>query len=99
MYIYNVTISIDETIKDEWLQWMINVHVPDVMKTGLFVENKILKILSEEDNGNTYSFQYFFRIMEDYEKYKLEFAPTLQKEVAEKYQGKFVAFRTLLQVI
>jgi hypothetical protein len=99
MYIYNVTVSIDPSIREEWLQWMKNVHVKDVMATNLFAENKILKILSEEDEGNTFSFQYFFEKMEDYEKYKKEYAPALQKEVAEKYAGKFAAFRTLLEIL
>jgi hypothetical protein len=34
-----------------------------------------------------------------YETYKTEFAPALQKEVTERYPGKFVAFRTLLEVL
>jgi hypothetical protein len=99
MYIYNVTVSIDEAIRVEWLNWMKSVHVPDVMATGLFTESKILKVLSEEDEGNTFSFQYYFNKMEDYNKYKNEFAPKLQKDVADKYAGRFAAFRTLLEVI
>ena len=99
MIIYNVTINIDKDIHEEWLNWMKNVHVPDVMSTGLFTESIILKVLSEEDQGNTFSFQYTFIKMEDYNKYKREFAPKLQKDVADKYAGKFAAFRTLLEVI
>jgi hypothetical protein len=99
MFVYNVTVSIDESVKEEWLNWMKNVHVPDVMSTGLFTESRILKVLSEEDQGNTFSFQYTFIKMEDYNKYKREFAPKLQKDVADKYAGKFAAFRTLLEVI
>jgi len=99
MYIYNVTVSIDEAIREEWLSWMKTVHVPAVMLTGLFTESKILKVLTEEDEGNTFSFQYFFTKMEDYNRYKNEFAPSLQKDVAEKYSGRFAAFRTLLEIV
>ena len=99
MYIYNVTVSVDEAIREEWLNWMKTIHVPDVMSTGLFTKSRILKVLTEEDAGNTFSFQYYFATMEDYTKYKIEFAPKLQKDVAEKYSGKFAAFRTLLEVI
>jgi hypothetical protein len=99
MYIYNVTVSIDEAVREEWLNWMKKVHVPDVMSTGLFTESRILKVLTEEDEGNTFSFQYSFIKMEDYNTYKSEFAPKLQRDVADKYAGKFAAFRTLLEVV
>jgi hypothetical protein len=37
--------------------------------------------------------------MEDYDRYKAEHAPSLQKEHTEKFSGKFAAFRTLLQIV
>ena len=51
MIIYNVTVNIDESIHEEWLLWMKNVHIPDVMETGHFLENKICKILAESEGG------------------------------------------------
>ena len=45
MFVYNVTVSIDESVREEWLNWMKNVHVPDVMSTGLFIESRILKVI------------------------------------------------------
>ena len=45
MFVYNVTVSIDESVREEWLNWMKNVHVPDVMSTGLFTESRILKVI------------------------------------------------------
>lgn len=99
MYIYNVTVNIDEDIHSEWLQWMKSTHVPDVMNTGCFVENKIVKVLHVNDEGHTYSFQYTFKEMKDIEKYQKEFAPALQADVKKKYGEKFTAFRTLLEII
>jgi hypothetical protein len=43
MILYNVTVSIDESVEKEWLQWMKEVHIPDVMNTGLFVSSKICR--------------------------------------------------------
>ena len=61
MILYNVTINIDYDVHDEWLDWMKNKHIPDVLKTGLFIENKICRILAEEDGGKSYSIQYFLK--------------------------------------
>lgn len=97
MILYNVTINIEESIHDEWLKWMKSVHIPDVLATGLFVDNKIFKIISDQEEGYTYSIQYFLNSMEDYKKYQKDFAPKLQEEHSAKYRNKFVAFRTIME--
>ncbi len=99
MILYNVTIIIDDQVHDEWLQWMKEIHIPDVMATGLMIENKIARILAEEEGGTSYSIQYLLRSMEDYETYQQQHAPRLQAEHQQRYEGKFGAFRTLLHVI
>jgi hypothetical protein len=100
MIIYNVTVNINHEVHDEWLQWMKEVHIPDVMKTGMFTDSRMLKLLGDEESGGTtYAIQYTCATMDDYERYKKEFAPALQKEVADKYKDKFVAFRTLLETV
>jgi len=99
MIIYNVTVSIDYDARDEWLKWMKEVHVPDVMNTGMFIDNKICRILAEEQGGFSYSIQYTCKDMDTFDKYQLEFAPKLQQEHTNRYSGKFAAFRTLLEVV
>ncbi|HNR20058.1 MAG TPA: DUF4286 family protein [Bacteroidia bacterium] len=100
MYIYNVTINIEEPYVDEWLAWMKSTHVPDVLKTGLFTEGRIIRVLADEDGGGkTYSIQYYFKTMEDFNLYEQKFAPALRAEHTAKYKDKFVAFRTLLEII
>ena len=99
MIIYNVTINIENDVREEWLQWMKEKHIPDVMATGYFTENKICKVLVEEEQGTTYSIQYTCANMQDLEEYRRDHAPRLQKEVNDKYANKFVAFRTVLEVV
>ncbi|HXB40515.1 MAG TPA: DUF4286 family protein [Bacteroidia bacterium] len=99
MYIYNVTINIDAIAHDEWLKWMREVHIPDVMSTGCFVDSRMLKILNVEDEGTTYSVQYTFLNMSDIEEYKAKHGPRLQKDALDKFKDKFVAFRTLLEIV
>lgn len=99
MIIYNVTVNIDHSVHDEWLQWMKEKHIPDVLATGCFLENKICKIHAESEGGISYSIQYLCKDMPTYELYRDKFAPALQKDHSEKYAGKFAAFRTILEVI
>ncbi|WP_417613246.1 DUF4286 family protein [Owenweeksia hongkongensis] len=98
MYIYNVTVNIDKSVHDEWLAWMKDTHIPDVMSTGMFVSNRILHVMVEEEAGITYSIQYEVKDMETLKLYHEMYAPKLQAEHTEKFKDKFVAFRTILRV-
>ncbi|MFO0358504.1 MAG: DUF4286 family protein [Sphingobacteriaceae bacterium] len=99
MFIYNVTVNISDDVHQDWVQWMREVHIPDVMRTGCFVDSQMVKVLYVEDQGHTYSMQYKFLEMPDIEKYQKEFAPKLQAEHSNKFKDKYAAFRTILQII
>ncbi|WP_338769010.1 DUF4286 family protein [Bernardetia sp. ABR2-2B] len=101
MILYNVTVNVEDAIHDNWIKWMKEEHIPDVMKTGMFSENKILKLLSKlpEEEGTTYAVQYFCQSLEDLEKYQQEFAPKLQQDHLKKFGNKVIAFRTILEVV
>lgn len=100
MIIYNVTVKIELDTHDEWLQWMRNQHIPDVMQTGLFKEYRMARVLGQdESDGITYSIQYLCPDMPTLQHYAAQFAPALQQAHSQRYEGKFVAFRTLLEVL
>ena len=75
MILYNVTVKIDLDVHEDWLNWMKQIHIPDVLKTNLFVDHKMLRLLNvDEDDGITYSIQYFTRSLKDLESYQNKFA-------------------------
>jgi len=98
MILYNVTIGIDREVEPEWLEWMRNKHIPDVMATGNFLHYKIFKVLGQdEEPNNSYSIQYFADSMQNVVEYLNESAPKLSEEHRLRYKDKHVAFRTLLE--
>lgn len=100
MIIYNVTVNIDDDVHDEWLKWMKEVHIPEVLRTGMFMDNRFMKVLVDEEmGGTTYAIQYTCESMERFRKYESEFAPGLRADAEQRYGGKFVAFRTLLETV
>lgn len=99
MYIYNVTVNISEEAHQEWLKWMKEVHIPDVMRTGCFTESRMLKVLHVNDEGHTYSIQYNFKVMSDIENYMQNHAGALQSEHKEKFGEHYTAFRTILEIV
>lgn len=101
MIIYSVTVVIDKEVAAEWKEWMITKHIPDVMKTGYFASYSMHKLLEpeSEEDSETYNTQYLCDSMVCLDEYRNEAAPALQKEHAQKFQGKFAAFRTVLERI
>jgi hypothetical protein len=100
MIIYNVTVNIDADVHDEWLQWMLEKHIPDVLDTGLFLDARMSKMLIEEEgDGITYSIQYTLDSMNEMRKYEEEHAPRLRDEYNRRYEGKFGIFRTMMEVV
>lgn len=99
MLIYNVTVNVEDPVHDEWLAWMKEVHIPAVMATGYFLEYRMCRVLAEEDTGKTYAIQYSCKNKTDLEEYQDREAPRLQAEHRKKFQDKFVAFRTILEVV
>ena len=101
MIIYNVTVNIEEDVHADWIQWMKEVHIPEVMKTGYFLDNRISKVITtqEGETGHTYAIQYTCNSMADLDEYQEKCSDPLQAAHGERYRGKFVAFRTLLEVV
>lgn len=99
MILYNVTVSIDAIVEQDWLEWMRTKHIPEVIATGCFLEGRLSRIHAEEEGGLTYAVSYVSPSQEKFEEYQSTHAPTLQKEHIERYSGKFAAFRTLMTIV
>ena len=100
MLLYNITFGIDKAIETEWISWMKSNYMPSIMRTGLFVEYKMYKVLTHEDDTSvSYSVQCFANKIEDVLQYLNEFAPHLTELHRERYKDKHVAFNTLLDEV
>ena len=79
---------------------MQNKHINDVLKTGLFLKAKLVKVLVEEEmGGTTYAVQYFTDSRAKLEDYYLNHAPRLRQEGLVLFADKMLAFRTELEVL
>jgi len=99
MIIYNVTVGIDTDIESDWLNWMVDIHIPKVMETGFFLSFEIYKVLSHEDEGCSYSVQYRAESMDKLDAYLNGPAPSLIKEHLDQFRDRHVAFRSVLEKV
>ncbi|MGI4873964.1 MAG: DUF4286 family protein [Janthinobacterium lividum] len=99
MILYNVTTSLEPAVADEWLAYMREHHLNDVVGTGCFIKSQLLRLLNEEDDGITYAAQYFAISLEQLEAYQQHFAPALRADMDKRFAGQYVSFRTVLEVV
>jgi hypothetical protein len=100
MIIYNLTIKVADAIQTEWLTWLKEEHVPDVLATKCFSKATILHLLETDDSdGSTYAIQYSAESMDDYKRYIDEFAPVMRQRSFDCWGDQFIAFRSILEVV
>lgn len=99
MIIYSVEITLDPPIEQEWLDWMKRVHVPDVMRTGCFSDCRIYRVVEAAEAGPRYVMQYQCGSLNDYHRYRDNFAAALQKEHSDRFAGRFRGARQILQEV
>ncbi|HVK97385.1 MAG TPA: DUF4286 family protein [Flavisolibacter sp.] len=100
MIIYNVTTKVEDSIAEDWLQWMMEEHIPEVLGTRCFSEYKLVKLLEVDDaEGPTYAVQYLAESKADYNRYIQIHAATLRKKTIDKWGTRVIAFRSVMQVV
>lgn len=100
MIVYNVTIKITNAIHHDWLQWLKEKHVPEVIQTGCFTHTTILRLLEIDDTeGPTYATQYFTESKELYNSYIENHAANMRQKSFDKWGNHFIAFRSVMKVV
>jgi hypothetical protein len=100
MIIYNVTIKVDPSIAEQWLDWMRSEHIPAMMATGCFERAVVLKLLElDESEGPTYAFQYTAKDKEVYDHYLDTYSVRMRNESFARWGDKFIAFRSVMEVV
>jgi hypothetical protein len=100
MIIYNVTIKVEASIAADWLMWMKQEHIPDVMGTGCFSSFKIVRLLEIDDSeGPTYAIQYYAESKDNYNRYIQTHAVKLRDKSFARWGERFMAFRSVMQEV
>ena len=99
MIIYNVTVSVEENVQNEWLNWLKTQHIPEVMACGIFTKAQINRVIVQGDSNNTFAIAYTCESMKVLHQYQINFATELQQKHVARYGDKAVAFRTIMEVI
>ena len=100
MLIYNVTTKVHNAIAGDWLQWLKQEHIPEIITTCCFTHAIVLRFMEiDDDEGPTYTVQYFANTQQDYDHYVEDHASSMRNKAFEKWGNQFIAFRSLMHIV
>src|SRR5688500_9612582 len=100
MIVYNVTIKVDQSIAEKWLDWLLKEHIPDILQTKCFSDYQVARLLEVDDSeGPTYSIQYKAVSKADYNRYIELHANEMRKRSYDKWGERFIAFRSVMELV
>ncbi|MFV0606182.1 MAG: DUF4286 family protein [Niabella sp.] len=98
--IYNVTTKVTHAVHKDWLAWLKQTHIPQIINTGCFSKAVILKLIQvDETDGVTYAVQYYAATTAAYNTYEARFAAEIEQHVFDKWGGQTLFFATLMEVV
>jgi len=99
--LYEVTVLVENLIASEWLEWMRDVHLPEVLGTGCFTGCGVTRLIEPRPANGREGFVIVYRSpsLDAYRDYLARHAPRLQSIHAERYRGRFEASRRVRQPI
>ncbi|MCE2894939.1 MAG: DUF4286 family protein [Flammeovirgaceae bacterium] len=100
MFLYNVTVGIDKEIEKDWVAWIKQNYLPAVAATGFFVESKMYRIVTHDDETSvSYSIQLFAHRIEDVVQYLAQHTDTIIETHRQRFKDRHVVFNTLLEEV
>ena len=83
---YEVTMEVDSSISEEWVEYMRSEHIPEVMQTGVFMSCQFLRIIEPAKEGlECFRITYEAKSLSAIQAYRAELSPELQRKHNARY--------------
>lgn len=100
MFVYNITIKVDNQITGEWLQWQKEIHIPEILSTGFFYDFRFYELLEQDNSeGRTFVIQFFAMEQQHHNEYMHNHARQFGEKEFKKWGYQFISFTTLLKSV
>lgn len=99
MLIYNTTFQVDDDVHDNFLIWVKECCIPQVLSQGILKSPRLCRILSHREEGTAYSLQWEVENSGLLHQWHLKQGVSLHEEIRKIFQDKVVGFPTLMEVI
>lgn len=95
MIYYYVQISVNTAVQTDWIQWMMETHIPEVVATGHFKNCYFQQVIDPQPTNEKVEFLVVYECdsVDTLRKYRDNEAPKLMAEHEKKFGGTFEAKR------
>lgn len=99
-YAYNITTLVPEDIRDEWVKWLIETHIRQMLDTGLVAQHYLYQLKdTDESEGITYTLQLGFLKEDDFLQFRQIHEEEFRKKRLEKWGNACLSFISSMEVI
>ena len=99
MFIYNITVLIEESIEQEWLNYVQAEVIPAVMETGFFQSFQLLQVTDSPNEGLTYCVQFRTNEISSLQSYQSLYAPQIESAQQLAFPNQLVTFSSTMKLI
>lgn len=100
MIVYNITMKVDASIETAFVEWLQDVHLPQVLATGCFTSSRLMRLLEVDDSeGPTFAVQFTAPTTWHYEKYLKVSDEIHRKTTQELWGNRYIAFRSVMELV
>jgi len=99
MIIYSITFAIEDGIEQEWISYMKEEYIANIMEIGLFNDFRFAKTHPVSDVDTAYNIQFRCESLTHLELFEKQHASEIDEKMVEKYKGKFGSFRMVLEEV
>jgi predicted nucleic-acid-binding protein len=100
MVIYNVTYALADGIHQEWLSWMRETHIREIIETGLYERYQLVKLLDiNEEESATYAVQLYAETKAKHLEFMMEHETAFRLKSSRQWGNEVMSFGTLMQIV
>ena len=100
MIIYNVTYSVANSIEEQWLNWMTEIHIPEILNTRSYIRYQLVKIIDiDEDGSATYAVQYYAQTKQNHVQFINLHDTSFKLKCSRQWGEEVLSFGTLMQIV
>lgn len=99
MFIYNITVLIDESIEQDWLNWIKPNFIETVLGTGFFQSCQLLQVTDSPNEGLTYCLQFRTDAISSIQSYQSLYATQIERDHQLAFPNQLVTFSSTMKII
>ncbi|MFN5421810.1 MAG: DUF4286 family protein [bacterium] len=100
MIIYNITYSVPKSKEKEWLIWMQEVHIPEIMEKGNYVTHQLVKLLEVQDeDAAAFAVQFYAETKEKHLEFTVQHQASFKLKSSREWGQEVLSFSTLMEIV